>query len=114
MPRSGFGPHAWPSAATYTTSGLVGWIATRLMWRVSPSPRLRQLCPPSSERYTPSPCDTLLRMHASPVPAYTTLGCESDTAMAPTAAVLKNPSETFHQCEPPLVVLKTPPAQAPK
>src|SRR5438874_9995088 len=43
-----------------------------------------------------------------------TLGSESETASAPTAAVLKNPSETFDQCEPPLVVFQTPPAQPPK
>src|SRR5216684_3599834 len=114
IPRSGLGPQAWPRAATYTRSGLVGWIATWLMCRVASRPRLRQLRPPSSERYTPSPWETLLRMHASPVPAYTTSGCELETATAPTAAVLKNPSETFSQCEPPLVVFQTPPPQPPK
>jgi hypothetical protein len=34
--------------------------------------------------------------------------------MAPTAAVSKNPSETFSQYVPPSVVFHTPPAHAPK
>src|SRR5258708_40136177 len=84
------------------------------MWRVASRPRLRQLRAPSSERYTPSPWETLLRMHASPVPADTTSGSEFETATAPTAAVVKHPSETFSHGEPPLVVSHTPPPQPPK
>jgi hypothetical protein len=42
------------------------------------------------------------------------LGAEGATAIAPTAAVSKKPSETFSQYTPPSVVFHTPPAQAPK
>ena len=56
----------------------------------------------------------LLRMQASPMPAYTTFGSLSATARAPTAEVLKKPSDTLRQCEPALVVFHTPPAHAPK
>ena len=88
-PRSSLGPNACPSAATYATSGSDGCIRTLAMCLVSRSPTFRQVRPPSVDRYTPSPCDTLPLMQASPVPAYTTLGSDCDTAIAPTDAVPK-------------------------
>src|ERR1043165_10249088 len=113
-PRSGFGPCAWPSAATYAMSGSCGCTRTLPMLRVFSSPRWVQVFPPSVERYTPSPCETLPRMHASPMPAYTTFGSDAATAIAPTDARLKKPSLTFRQYSPPSVVFHTPPPHDPK
>ena len=73
-----------------------------------------QVAPESVERYTPSPWETLLRMHASPVPAYTTDGSASATARAPMAEVRKKPSDVLRQYVPPSVDFQTPPAHAPK
>src|SRR5690349_19986767 len=42
------------------------------------------------------------------------LGDDGATAIAPTADVVKYPSETMSQSAPPLVVFHTPPAQPPK
>jgi hypothetical protein len=62
-------------------SGFVGCTRTRLIWRVSLSPRKLHVLPPSVVFQTPSPCDTLPRMAYSPVPTYTTSGFDSATAM---------------------------------
>jgi hypothetical protein len=48
------------------------------------------------------------------MPTYTTLGSDSDTAIAPTEPVLKVLSETDSQFEPPSVVFQTPPPVPPK
>ncbi len=68
MPRSAFGPQTCPCAATYTMSGFSGWMRTRAIWRVSRRPTFFQVRPPSVDLYTPSPCETLPRIGASPVP----------------------------------------------
>jgi hypothetical protein len=52
------------------------------MCRVSARPRWRQLSPPSSERYTPSPCEALPRTLVSPMPTYSTFGSLSAIASA--------------------------------
>src|SRR5262249_9892227 len=54
-PRCALEPNKCPRAATYTMSGLCGWIRMRAMWRVSASPRCVQVLPPSVDLYTPSP-----------------------------------------------------------
>ncbi len=46
-PRSGFGPNAWPNAATKTRSGSFGSTSMSAMWRVSVRPMLRHVFPPS-------------------------------------------------------------------
>ncbi|SVB92994.1 uncharacterized protein METZ01_LOCUS245848, partial [marine metagenome] len=48
------------------------------------------------------------------VPIYITFGSESDTAIAPTDALSKYPSEILCQEIPASLVFHTPPAQAPK
>jgi hypothetical protein len=47
MPRSGFGPHTWPCAATNMMSGFFGWMRTREICCVSCSPMLVHVAPPS-------------------------------------------------------------------
>ena len=48
------------------------------------------------------------------MPTYTTLGSDSETAIAPTDPVLKSLSETGSHVTPASVVLKTPPPVPPK
>src|SRR5487761_250704 len=67
-PRSGWCPNKRPSAATYTTSGLLGSTRIQLMMWVSPSPMYVQVFPPSVDLYIPSPVRTVLRGAESPVP----------------------------------------------
>src|SRR5205809_6730161 len=56
----------------------------------------------------------LPRMHASPMPMYTTSGLDSETATAPTDELLIWPSVTgFHE-SPPSTVFHNPPPTAPK
>src|SRR5262245_62620309 len=52
-PRCVLGPNRCPRAATYTRSGLCGWIRMRAMWRVSANPRFVQALPPYVDFYTP-------------------------------------------------------------
>src|SRR5262245_25707487 len=56
----------------------------------------------------------LPRMHDSPVPMYATSGFDSDTATAPTDALVICPSVTGAQDSPPSVVFQRPPPVAPK
>ena len=86
----------------------------RPIWRVSRRPTLVQVRPPSVERYTPSPWETLPRMQPSPIPAYTTFASDSATATAPTEPVPSWPSETLAQRMPPSVVFQMPPPVPPK
>src|SRR5213076_350705 len=67
-PRSGLGPNAWPSTATYTRSALVGWTLMAPIWPASPSPTWAHVLPSSVDLYTPLPGDTLPRIGDSPVP----------------------------------------------
>ena len=53
-------------------------------------------------------------MQVSPMPAYTTLGSDWATAIAPTDAVFRKPSDTFCQYVPPSVDFQTPPPTEPK
>src|ERR1700676_5595107 len=54
-PRSLLGPYAWPSAATYTMSGLLGWMMSAPMCRVSRKPTFVQVLPAAVDLYTASP-----------------------------------------------------------
>src|SRR5262245_19913375 len=56
----------------------------------------------------------LPRMHDSPIPMNTISGFDSDTATAPTDALLTCPSVTGFQLSPPSVVFHNPPPTAPK
>src|SRR5260370_10171606 len=82
-PRVALGPNAWPSTATYTSSGVAGCTAMWAIWPASASPTFAQVFPASVERYMPSPGDRLPRIGDSPVPTYTTLGSAGATAIAP-------------------------------
>jgi len=42
-PRSSLSVHSWPDAATYTVSGLVGWMTMRAIVNVPESPMCRQV-----------------------------------------------------------------------
>src|SRR5262249_38486192 len=107
-PRSGFGPHSRPRAATYTISGLVGWMTIRPMCAVSASPLWSQVLAPSGDLYRPLPQDTLLRGLASPVPTQTTSGFEGATATSPMETV-SYWSKTGVQVVPLLTVFHRPP-----
>src|SRR5918993_4277163 len=56
----------------------------------------------------------LPRIHDSPIPIKTTSGFDSDTATAPTEALLIWPSVTGSQFSPASVVFQSPPPTAPK
>src|SRR5262245_16952707 len=58
-PRSSFGPHRWPAAATYTIDGLAGCTRMRPTCFVSRRPAAVQVRPASADLYTPSPHDEL-------------------------------------------------------
>src|SRR2546430_10590152 len=111
-PRSGFGPHRCPSAATYTISGFFGWITIRPMWRVASSPILFQVFPLSSDLYAPSPQQELCRLFGSPVPTHTTEGSDGAIAMSPIVDTLSLSNIGSHVV-PLLVVFHTPPEAVP-
>src|SRR5580765_7849408 len=112
MPRSGVGTHTLPSAATYTTSGLVGCTRTRETCLVDSRPRDSHVFPPSVDFHTPSPCETLPRIGASPPPTYTTSGLEGATAIAPIVPPKYLSVTGAHDC-PPSSDLNTPPPVVP-
>src|SRR6266576_707208 len=111
-PRSGFAPHKCPSAATYTTSGFLGCITIRPMWRVASSPIFFQVFPPSSDLYAPSPQEELCRLFGSPVPTHTTEGSDGAIAMSPIVDTLSLSNIGSHVV-PLLVVFHTPPEAVP-
>src|SRR6266850_452463 len=111
-PRSGFGPHKCPSAATYTTSEFFGWTTIRPMCRAASSPIFFHVFPPSSDLYTPSPHDELCRLFGSPVPTHTMDGSDGAIAMSPIVDTLSL-SNTGSQVVPLLVVFQTPPDAVP-
>src|SRR5258705_11884436 len=71
-------------------------------------PTLVQFSPPSTDLYTPSPMDTLLRVQASPVPTQITLGFVGSMAIAPIDWTGCR-SKTGLNVVPPLTVFHTPP-----
>src|ERR1700689_3081145 len=73
-PRSPPGPHSGPSAATYTAFESRGSITTRPICSDFFSPKFCQFFPPSSDRYIPSPYETLRCELLSPAPTHTTAG----------------------------------------
>ena len=111
-PRSGLGPQTCPSAATTTTSGLVGLTTICEICPAFARPINFQLAPASGEKYTPLPVTTSLRGFASPVPTHTRFGLDGASAMAPIDAVGCFSNTAFHVA-PPSVVFHTPPAAAP-
>src|ERR1043166_5944271 len=112
-PRSAFGPHTWPSAPTYATSGFLGLSTMRAICCVSLSPSDVHVRPPSVVFHMPSPCDTLPRIGLSPPPTYTMSGLLSLTAIAPIVPP-KYASVTGNVVTPPSVVFHTPPPVVPK
>src|SRR5688572_10111108 len=112
MPRSGCGPYACPSAATYTISGFVGWMTMREMRPVLSRPARVHVLPASVDLNIPHPTEMLLRMNGSPVPAHTTLASLGAVASAPTDDT-GWPSNIGFQWTPPSSDLKMPPDAAP-
>src|SRR5260370_26903454 len=112
-PRVALGPNAWPSTATYTSSGVAGCTATWAIWPASASPTLAQVLPASVERYMPSPGDRLPRIGDSPVPTYTTLGSDGATAIAPIEPAVEGLSDAGRQARPPSTGFHTPPPPPP-
>src|SRR6476646_2858838 len=106
-PRSSLGPHSRPNAQAYTTFASRESMTRRAMRSDFSRPMRVQCSPPSTDRYTPSPIDALLRGLPSPVPAETTFGFEGATAIAPIYATVC-PSKTGLNVVPPLVVLMIP------
>ena len=76
------------------------------------SPQFAHVSPPSVDLYTPSPTDTLLRVHASPVPTQTVFAFFGSTVMAPIdcTGCLSN---TGLYVVPPLTDFHTPPLAEP-
>src|SRR4030095_8461097 len=103
-----------PKSATKMTSGLVGWMRIFEMASEALKPTCVQVLPASTDLYTPSPGMMLPRMHDSPIPMNTTSGFDSETATAPTDALLICPSVTGDQVAPKSVVFQSPPPTAPK
>src|SRR4051812_1048259 len=112
-PRSGFAPNAWPSAPTYTSSGLVGCTTMSPICFVVARPLNVHVLPASVDFQTPSPCDTLPRSGYSPPPTYTMSGFDGATSTAPIVPP-KYLSVTGNQALPPSVLLNTPPPVVPK
>src|SRR6185312_2156577 len=112
MPRSAFGPHRWPNAATYTVFGSCGSITIFPIDRVSASPMWCHVLPPSVDLCTPLPHDCDRKLFFSPVPTHTTFVSDGATAMSP---IVVTPSESPISCQvmPSLVVFHTPPPAAP-
>src|SRR5438034_7578199 len=76
------------------------------------NPMLVQFSPPSTDLYTPSPIDVLLRVHASPVPTQTTFGFLGSMVTAPidcTGCL----SKTGLKVAPPFKDFQTPPLADP-
>src|SRR5687768_9993599 len=78
------------------------------MWALSFRPMCVQVLPPSPDRYTPSPHETLLRGFASPVPTQTISGLDGATATAPSATTACR-SNCGVQLVPLLIVFHNPP-----
>src|SRR5262249_30028736 len=92
----------------------VGWmrifeIASEL-WK----PTCGHVLPASVQRVTTSPGMMLPRMHDSPMPISTRSGFDSETATAPTDALVSWPSVTGAHVAPAFVVFHNPPPTAPK
>ena len=100
-------------ADTHPMSGLVGWMRTAPICPASYSPMNCQVAPPSSDRYTPRPVETLLRTPSDPVPTQMMSGLVSATAMEPMDATGTLPSVMGCQLAPASVVRHTPPLATP-
>src|ERR1700739_3635073 len=82
-PCSSLSSHRCPVAHTRTRLPSVGSTRIFAMCSLSLSPMLVQFSPPSVDRYTPSPTETLLRVQASPVPTQTVFGFDGSIVTAP-------------------------------
>src|SRR5208282_20140 len=93
---------------------LLSFGSTRILAMCSLSfrPTLVQFSPPSVDLYTPSPTDTLLRNHASPVPTHTIFEFEGSIATAPIDCTSSR-SNTGLYVVPPFTDFQTPPLADP-
>src|SRR5208282_1923884 len=111
-PRSSLSSQRCPVAQASTS--LLSFGSTRILAMCSLSfrPTLVQFSTPSVDLYTPSPTDTLLRNHASPVPTHTIFEFEGSIATAPINCTSSR-SNTGLYVVPPLTDFHTPPLAAP-
>src|SRR5262245_49780391 len=98
--------------ATHAVFGSLGWTTIRAIAFAPIRPTRLKVAPESSERYTPSPHDELLRSLASPLPTQTTLASEGATAIAPMAATASF-SKIAENEAPALVDFTMPPVPSP-
>ena len=110
-PRSGLERHAAPSAATYTTFGLLGCTAMRPMCSVFSSPFAFHVMPPSVDLKIPPPGSMELREFGSPVPAHTCWVSDGAMASMP-IEITRLSSNTGRHVVPLLVVFQMPPPAA--
>src|SRR5204863_4593007 len=82
-PRSGESLHKAPGTATKTVSLFLGSTVIRATRSDFSKPARDHDSPPSVDLYIPSPMDTLLRVHDSPVPTQTFFEFFGSSAMAP-------------------------------
>src|SRR5258708_28646871 len=81
------------------------------MRSLSFSPPFLQFPPPSVDLQTPSPTETLFRVHASPLPTQTVFGFEGSIVTAPIDCTSSR-SNTGLNDVPPLTDFQTPPLAA--
>src|ERR1022692_3459257 len=111
-PRSSLSSHRCPVAQTSTSLLSVGFTRIFAICSLSFSPTFVQFSPPSIDLYTPSPTDTLLRVHASPLPTQTIFEFEGSIATAPIDCTSSR-SNTGLYVVPPFTDFHTPPLAAP-
>src|SRR6185437_4919241 len=111
-PRSAFGPHRCPSAATYTVFGSLGLMTIFAIDRVSARPMCCHLRPPFVDLCTPLPQSVERDEFFSPVPTQMMLLSDGATAMSPIDPL---PSESEIGCQviPAFEVSHTPPPAEP-
>src|SRR5579862_924908 len=107
-PRSSLSFHRCPMAQAYTTLPSLGSIRILAICSESVSPTFFQFSPPSTDLYTPSPIDTLLRSQPSPLPTQTILELEGSMATVPVDCT-SGRSKTGLNVVPPLMDFQMPP-----
>src|SRR5690242_917235 len=107
-PRSGFGPQAQPSAATYTMLGSFGFTTIRPIAPDFSRPIAFHVRPPSVDLKMPQPGEMVLRESSSPVPAHTCIVSLGAMASSP-IEMQRWLSNTGRNDVPAFVVFQMPP-----
>src|SRR5256885_9132256 len=100
-----------PCVDATTRSGSFGSMTILLIFVVSSRPMCVHVLPASIDLYMPSPDEPCTE---SPVPAYTMLGSDGATWIAPMLSTFVNLSKIGNHDTPALVVFQMPPAGAPR